>query len=387
MNVGQRGAVRHSTSMPALVLALLLMLVASSCGGDDDDAASGGAAATLGSTTTGPGGAPATDPTTTGSSATSGLATGADSTGTDSTGTDSTSSSGTGGGVPDFRGERLATLRWTNGIGNAPMQWTDGDPSRNVYCDPTTIDMRSVAAADAGWPGPGDTASARNSTAGCGGVQLAQVFPAPATGALWAARFYFKQDASQIHAHQHGLGDLNPVGAIDIVFHRVEGTIGGQFVHGLNLGRGEEPTSGLPGGDDGGRLFSFTARMDAVDPTPRMFEPDVWYRFEWILEWVEVDGAYPNWRYRVYPRIHAMDGTRLADETTYRHNDGNYTLAEFYAAGSTFQRRDSTGEEGEVRDYYFGIAQSKPTDTGRVYWAAVDVGLPVDLDDFLGPAE
>lgn len=276
------------------------------------------------------------------------------------------------------------------GVGNSTTNITDNGlwqlNATDGGCTVSTVDLRVVApgSAPGSWPHGGNILTARNSTAGCGGVEAFQVFDAPAPGDLWGCRYYYCQDADQVFTHNHGPGDLNAVDAIDVVFHELQAAGSGSFNHSLRLGRQADNTSGTAAGDDGGRNFNFRARIAPGSTTNMVFDANTWYRFEWILEWVSVSGSYPTWTYRFYPRVYNMAGDLLADLTYYRHNDGGYFLDQFYAAGSTFLRRNSSGEENHMRSPFFGIAQAKAASTGRLYWAAPVFYLPSSTSDFLG---
>jgi len=293
--------------------------------------------------------------------------------------------------------EILFASGWETATGTSLAARTDGDlwapAATSAGCDVTTVDLRVVASGDAPgtWPsGIGNIMTARNSTAGCGGVEAFEVFPPPETGMLWGIRYYYCQDEDQIYGHNHGLGDLNAVGNIDIVFHHIESAGSGSWRPGLFAGVGSTGggTSGTAEGDDGGRNFNWIARVSPESSTSIVLPPNEVTRHEMILEWTAVSGSYHTWRYRLYPRIYNAAGDLLADQHSYRHNDGGYTLAEFYAAGSTFLRNDSAGgtagEENHIRSAYFGIGQSKSTSTGRMYWGRPVFYLPSSTSDFIG---
>jgi hypothetical protein len=273
----------------------------------------------------------------------------------------------------------LGTLRWTSGTGTSAQAWTDGDPSRSVWCDPSTIAPVVYAANDpaAAWPGPGNVVSFRNTSGGCGGIQLTQVFPVPETGAYWCWRYYYKQDAEQVYFHHHGLGDLNPVGSIDLVFHQVSNLDGGAFGHGLGMNPSD---------------FGWWAHTEPGGTTQRVFSAATWYRFEMILHWLQVSEAPTTWRYRVFPRVHDLAGNLLADARHYRADyvDGERVdqfLDAFYGGGGFATRNSSQDTTFEsIRNYYHGIAQSKATSTGRTFYAAVDVGLCAGPTAFIGSA-
>jgi hypothetical protein len=285
---------------------------------------------------------------------------------------------GSGAVAPPSGIETLASIRWTNGTGNAVSAWTDGVTARNYYCDASTVDPQVYAAGDEGWTGPGNVVSFRNTTAGCGGILLDRVFPIPTAGDRWVWRYHYKQDSDQIYAHQHGLGDLSPSGLIDQVFHQIEHASSGNWNHAL----GATPSQ-----------FGFFTMTTPGGSTRRVFSANTWYRFEYLMEWTSTSGARNTWRYRMYPRIYDMDGTLLADERHLRSDsfleewsaETNLHLDTFYGLGGSFRVRSSLDTTTEsIRNYYFGVNQSKATSTGRVFYAAVDVGLAAGPDDYYG---
>lgn len=275
--------------------------------------------------------------------------------------------------TPDPEGIRtLASLRWER-VGSSVDAWTDGDPSRNYWCNSSTIDPRVVAAADVGWPGPGNVFTTRNTTAGCGGLLLDRVFPRlPQAGDTWVWRYHYRQDA-QSFSHQHGLGDLNPVGSIDLTFHRTYSFGGGAWNHLISA----------PPADFGWNMLDNTAGQRGSYSGGwsrwRRLQPDTWYRFTFVMQWAS------STQYRLYVRVHDLAGNLIATEDHYvaDYVGGQGTprkLTDFYDQGGYLQRRstgDSTRES--IRNWYLGVAQSKSASSGRHYYAAADVGVCTSL--------
>jgi hypothetical protein len=247
----------------------------------------------------------------------------------------------------------LVSARWEG------SDWLDGI-ARDYWCNSSTIDPRVIPAAEVGWPGPGNVLSLRNTAAGCGGFLLERVFPPPGPGVRWAWRYYYMQGSDQVYTHMHGLGDLNPVGSIDLVFHSLThlGGPDGAFLHGMRA-----PPA----------LWGWEMQTTTAGGQRAKLQPDTWYQFSFVLEWVT------DQTYRVWPEVRTLDGTLIADHHHYRSEETtgyprNIMLPDFYSRGGLFQRRSSGDDVREsVRNFYFGVAQSR-ADAGRMNYAALDLG-------------
>lgn len=276
----------------------------------------------------------------------------------------------------------LATARWTNGLGTSVEAWTDGVPSRNYWCNTTAVAPTVFSAESEGWPGPGNVFSLATST-GCGGFLLDRVFPQPVAGAMWTWRFYFKQNSLQTTSHGHGFGDLNPVGAIDRIFLQVGHQGGGAF--GYRMGS-------RPGRFGWNALNNYNGVRGVYNTTffhwgnEIQFAANTWYEFSFRHEWLDVSGPPNTWSYRDYPEIRDMAGNLIvdyrnlaSDEVEEPFPSGFITLPDFYANGGYFLRSinatTSDTISSSIRNYYHGVAQSQIPNSGRIYYAGLDVGV------------
>jgi hypothetical protein len=272
----------------------------------------------------------------------------------------------------------LATINWTNGTGTSTAAWTDGDTSRNVLCDASTVNPTVRAAADEGWSGPGNVLRMQNTTAGCGGLLLQRLMPEPAEGDFWILRWSYKQSADQIYDQWHtivGFSPMSPGGKM--VLNRAGPLAGGNWYHVLGL----SPSN-----------FGWEMRVIGSPSTRLALAPNTWYRFEVAYEWFGLDGG-GNRRYRIYPRAYNPAGQLIADERNYISDyvngvQVNQSLANYYAGGGFLSypaaSLGSTAVGGNPRDFWMGMSRSYATNAGHLYWAGVDVGT-AERTVYFGP--
>jgi len=265
----------------------------------------------------------------------------------------------------------LATINWTNGTGTSEAAWTDGDSSRNTLCDPSTVNPIVRAAADEGWSGPGNVLRMQNTTAGCGGLLLQDLMPAPADGDWWILRWSYKQSADQIRDQLHTIVGFAPsVPGTKMVLGRTGANSSGNWNHMLGLA----PAN-----------FGWHSR-NAGNTANLLFAPDTWYRFEMAIRWYGLDGG-GNRQYRIYPRVYNPDGDLIVDETRYRaeyvaDEFVNQLLSDFYDGGGYLTTNpdslSSTTTGENIRDFWIGMSRSYATDEGNLYWAGVNVGTATE---------
>jgi hypothetical protein len=286
--------------------------------------------------------------------------------------------------------EILFESTWSHATGTSTEAITDDAMwqlnATGVGCTVSTVDLRVVAPGDApgSWPHGGNILTARNSTAGCGGVEAFEVFPAQAPGVLWGLRFYYCQDDEQVYTHNHGLADLNAAGSGLTTMLEPNHVSGGSFNPQLRIGRSVLPPDGDILNHDGGVLFLWQAQTTAGGSTALVLPANTWHRWEYILEWTATGSDRTDNRLRAYVRIHNMAGDLLADTSHFRHVDQGYHLDTFYGVGNTFQCNPGNSEISEDRSPYLGVSQSKASSVGRMYWAAPVFYLPSSTTDFIG---
>jgi len=256
-------------------------------------------------------------------------------------------------------------INWTSGTGTFVLAWTDGSTNRNVLCDPSTVNPIVISAQSEGWSGPGNVLRMQNTTAGCGGLLLQKLMPAPTAGTFWTLRWSYKQSADQIRDQQHTIVGFAPSGT-KIVLNRTGRNTDGNWNHTLGLA----PAN-----------FGWNAR-NADNSANLQFAPDTWYRFEMAIRWYGVDGG-GRPQYRLYPRVYNSNGVLIADETRYRAEyvagqQVNQLLSDFYAGGG-YLSADASSLTSDVlgahiRDFWLGLSRSYATNSGHLYWAGIDVG-------------
>jgi hypothetical protein len=286
-----------------------------------------------------------------------------------------------GGVPPDPPGDitTLATLNWTNGLGTSTYAWTDGDPTRNQMCDPSTVNPVVRAAADEGWTGPGNVLRMQNSRAGCGGVLLQDVMPEPAEGAWWIVRASVKQSADQIYDQLHTHVGFSPsgLGTAKVVLNRIVALGSGNWCHALSLAPAD---------------FAWELHVVGSPGTRISLAPDTWYRIEVAIRWFGLDGN-GDQLYRAYPRMYNPAGELIGTEANYvaQYVSGvsvNQSMADFYAGGghlvypSANIGHPNVGEN--PRDFWCGVSRSQATDEGHYYWAGVNVGTATQ-QAYFGP--
>jgi len=236
----------------------------------------------------------------------------------------------------------LVNARWTAALGSSITAVTDGGKANDPYwCDWSQI-LSVVPGSSVGAPA-GNALAVRSIAGGCGHVEFRDLFPTPAAGQFWAVRYYVMNGVGQTDTKMHPLTHF-PVGAIEAVhtgFYPVAGG-NGDWHHG----------SGWPNGP----LFPWYPGTDVR--TRRVLTAGTWYRYEYILEWLD------DARFRVWPRLYDMSGALLNDAASWWHSDGAGSYASWYAAGNAFRAHDPQ----HMRNLSFGMGQSGSA--GGSYYAA-----------------
>jgi len=284
----------------------------------------------------------------------------------------------------------LATIDWTSGTGTSPFAWTDGDTSRNVLCDPSTVNPVVIAGASEGWSGPGNVLRMQNTVAGCGGLLLQDLMPPPVEGDIWVLRWSYKQSAEQIYNQAHTIVGFSPSLENEgkVILNSVRPLTAGTWNHKLGLAPADFGWNALnnPDGNRG------SLSPSGVWSNYLVFEPDTWYRFEIIFEWHGLDQS-GNRQYRAYPRAYNPSGVLIATEEHYvadyiEQVQVGRSMAQHYAEGG-FLRYPSEGLTStelakNIRDFWIGLSRSYATDDGHLYWAGVDVGV-ANTTTYYGP--
>jgi hypothetical protein len=230
--------------------------------------------------------------------------------------------------APTGGGQNLLSVNWGTATGNSVTAVTDGGKGITRWCDWSPV-LSVRAGSTLGWTRTANVLSIR-SIQSCGHIEFDNLFPTPAQGQFWAVKYYIMNGVGQTDTKMHPLTHF-PVGAIEAVHTSIWSVGGGNWNHG----------TGWPGGPD----FPWYAMNGS---SRRLLSADTWYRFEYIIQWL--DGT----RFRVFPRLYDMAGNMLNDQTTWQHSNGAGTLASWYAAGNSFAAKDPQ----HMRNLSFGMGQS-----------------------------
>jgi hypothetical protein len=236
----------------------------------------------------------------------------------------------------------LLTVNWGTGTGNSVDAVGDGGKGIMRWCNWPDV-LNVVPGAGVGWTRTANVLSIR-SIQSCGHVEFENLFPLPVDGQeqFWAVRYHVMNGVGQTDTKMHPMC-LWPVGRIEAVhtqiFHNNGQFANGDWEHGAGFGYG----SGLPVGH---------WRPITASNTPRRLTAGTWYRYEFIMHWINAT------QFRVYPRLYDMNGTLLNDYTTWEYTDIGLTLEEWYNAGNYFTRRQDSGDPNNIRTLSFGMGQA-----------------------------
>ena len=270
----------------------------------------------------------------------------------------------------------LISAKWSTATGNTAQAVTDGGKAITRWCVWQDV-LRVVTGGPVNWTLTPNVLSVR-SIQGCGHVEFENLFPLPATAEqFWAVRYYTMNGTGQTDTEQHP-HTFWPVGAIEAIHSGYE-PLGGQNGNwylraSWGAGNYNQSESGT-----GGPRFPWYPMDGTSVQNRRILVRDVWYRYEFILHWMNAT------QYRVYPRLYDMAGNLLNDETTWRHSDGAGSFAQYYAAGGFFTRGSSSTNPNNIRTLSFGRGQAGSS--GAFYYIAdFAAALVANNTSFIGAA-
>jgi hypothetical protein len=250
----------------------------------------------------------------------------------------------------------LLAVNWGTATGNSVAAVGDGGKGVMRWCNWPEV-LNVAPGNTVGWSRTANVLSVR-SIQNCGHVEFPNLFPLPTDGQqqYWAVRYYVMNGIGQTDTKQHP-HCFWPVGAIEIVHTGISAlNANGDWNHRLEVGVTHFPMSGA---------------------SRRVLTGGTWYRYEFIMHWVNAT------QFRIYPRLYDMAGNLLNDYTTWEHEDGVYTLQEYYAAGNYFTRRSDSGDPNNIRDLSFGMGQAGRSNQ-YYYVADAAFALVTSASDFIG---
>ena len=271
----------------------------------------------------------------------------------------------------------LVSAKWSTATGATVQAVTDGGKAINPrWCAWQDV-LSVVAGGPVNWTLTPNVLSVR-SIQGCGHVEFENLFPLPAaTEQFWAVRYYTMNGTGQTDTEQHP-HTFWPVGAIEAVHSGYDALAGTNGNWNMRAGWGAGNYNFSEGGT-GGPRFPWYAMDGTSTQNRRILTRDVWYRYEFIIHWMNAT------QYRVYPRLYDMAGNLLNDETTWRHSDGAGSFAQYYAAGGLFTRGPGSTNPNNFRTFAFGRGQAG-TSGAFNYIADFAAALVANNTSFIGAA-
>ena len=260
---------------------------------------------------------------------------------------------------------------WSTATGNSVAAVGDGGKGIMRWCSWDQV-LNVTPGAGVGWTNTANALSIR-SINNCGHVEFPNLFPLPVDGQeqFWTVRYYVMNGVGQTDTKQHPMC-FWPVGNIETVHTQIWHNNGiftnGDWEHGS--GWGDRVSFGLPVGH-------WRPVTTLSSNAPRQLTAGTWYRYEFIMNWVN------STHFRVYPRLYDMDGTLLNDYTTWEYTDGQGTLASHYALGKYFIRNTASDGVDNIRDLSFGMGQAGSSNQ-YYYVADAAFALGSNLTDFIG---
>lgn len=242
---------------------------------------------------------------------------------------------------------------WSYALGNTREAVTDGGTWPGLACERTfPATLRVMQASEVAFPLGGNVLRVQmRGPTDCGMLQKNDAVPISTTH--WG-RFYIRNDEVGTK-NDHPVAYNNIHGSADI-----QGVPFARFANRTPAGQWQPGVVG-----------------DAPYPNNKWYGPLLengrWYRYEWQMEYLSATET------RVHPRIYDMDGTLLFDASAFVNDNGDYTLAQWYAAGGTITLANGGTPDAELARN-FGMGNEGPGSSTATmgYWYYARAALSLE---------